>query len=226
MNYKVNVIYLNYLNKDYAGKPFQTIKMQQDVDIEILEINQIGFSKAINIGMKHYFEENNADHVIVCSNDIELPQGAFRRMMDNFVAIPETGLIGIHCVQSLPPMDMKNGQQIHPSYSVFGTLLISRAVYEKVGYWNEEQDPYGINDADYFYRIKLAGLYNYYIHGFQANHLREDVGDGSEYRKMKDDGLAKANATLDRWLPIYDAGNYYLPYNQEGIYQKLKAENG
>jgi hypothetical protein len=41
-----------------------------------------------------------------------------------------------------------------------------------------------------------------------------DAGDGSEYRKMKDEGLKRSLQSFGEWQKIYDKGFVYLPFEQ------------
>jgi len=212
----MSVIYLNY---DARGRYDAEVKQSIATD-KIYEVNRLGISAAINEGMRYWFQYNSAEYVFICANDILLPREWKEKLIHAYQKIPNTGMIAVYCVENLPPEQMINGIKIHPEWGVFGDCLISRQAWEKIGYWNTEQDPYGMNDSDYCYRLHKAGFLNYYLGGLRADHLGHDVGDGGQYRKMKDEGLNKALAVYNKWVPIYDAGHLYLPYDQAGIYIK------
>lgn len=216
-------VFLNYQRKYYSDTAVQSL----DVCItELHVVERLGISAAINEGLKYWFEDNNADAVYICANDIKMPEGYRAKIDEALAAIPETGVVAIHCVESLPPVQTVNGIDIHPAWGVFGNYLLTRKGFEKVGYWNTEHDPYGMNDSDYCYRLHKAGFINYYISGLQATHLDNDFGSNTPYRKMKDEGLSKAGETFAKWQQVYDKGQLYLPYEQESIILNMKQMEG
>lgn len=216
-------IFLNYQRKQYSEQAVQSL----DVCItELHVVERLGISAAINEGLKYWFKDNGADAVFVCSNDIEMPKDYRYKALEALTHIPETGLIAFHCVESLPPKQYINGLPVHPAWGVFGNYLLTRQAFEAVGYWNTDHDPYGMNDSDYCYRVHKAGFLNYYLADVQAKHLGHDVGEKSEYRQMKDEGLNKAGAIFNKWQQIYDKGNLYLPYEQEDYIIEMNQMEG
>ena len=210
------IIFLNYKRKDYSINTLHSIK-QIACEHELLEIEMYGIAAAINYGMKYFFEDKGFDNVAICANDITMPAGWLDRMIEAANSIPETGMSAIYCVEHLPEMQIINGIKVHPSWGVFGCSLVTRKAFETIGYFNTDQDPYGMQDSDYSYRLTKAGFLNYYIHGMNAVHVGADVGNGSEYRKMKDNGLSKAGAIYNKWCRIYDDGKFFMPYDQENF---------
>lgn len=219
------IIFLNYKRKDYSINVLHSIK-QIGVDAEILEVEIFGIAGAINYGMRYFFEDGQFDNVAICANDIIMPPGWLDKMIEANNAIPETGMSAIHCVEHLPQSQIINGIKVHPSWGVFGCSLITKKAFETIGYFNTDQDPYGMQDSDYSYRLTKAGFLNYYIHGLNSNHIGADVGNGSEYRKMKDEGLNKAGDIYNKWCRIYDTGKLYLPYDQEQYIIKMMQMYG
>jgi hypothetical protein len=208
------IIFLNYKRKDYSINALFSIT-QIGCDYELLEVEMFGISAAINYGFKYFFEEKGYNNVAICSNDIIMPSRWLDAMVMDANAIPQTGMSAIHCVEHLPPVQNINGVNVHPAWGVFGCSLVTKKAFDTIGYFNTDQDPYGMQDSDYSYRLHKAGFLNYYIHGMNSTHVGADVGNGSEYRKMKDEGLNKAGAIYNKWCRIYDSGKLYLPYEQE-----------
>lgn len=162
-----------------------------------------GIAAAINKGIEM---AKDYDAVVTLANDILMPDNWLKDMVASVKE--DTGMVGIHCVEGLPAMI--NG--VHPIQTPFGNVLIPMAAVNKVGMFNTDFDPYGMQDADYAYRLLKSGFRNYYIPG-QSEHIGNDVGNGTEYRQMKDEGLAKAGAIYTAALNKYDEiGNYYLKY--------------
>jgi GT2 family glycosyltransferase len=168
-----------------------------------------GIAHAINKGIEF---GKDYDGIVTLANDILMPKGWLRLMSSYAVNIPNTGMAGIHCVEQLPEISIINGLAVHLSYEkTFGNTLITKAAIDKIGRFNEDLDPYSNQDADYAYRLMKTGFINYYIPGVRSEHIGHDVGNGTEYRKMKDESLERNWKKHHEWLKYYDdTGNYYL----------------
>ncbi len=219
------IIYLNYKRKEHSELALQSIRQCQG-DAELLEIEMFGIAAAINYGLKYFFEDKDCKYVAICANDIVMPPGWLNKMIHDSELIPNTGMSAIHCVEGLPDMQLVNGVHIHPSWGVFGNALLTKQAFDKVGYFNTDHDPYGMQDSDYCYRLHKAGFLNYYIAGIKAEHIGGDVGTGTEYRKMKDEGLSKAGNVFGKWQKIYDNGNLYFSYLQENYIIEMNQMYG
>ena len=147
-------------------------------------------------------------------------------MVHDAELIPNTGMSAIHCVEGLPDEQTINGIKCHPSWGVFGNTLLTKNAFETIGYFNTDHDPYGMQDSDYCYRLHKAGFTNYYISMLRAEHIGGDVGTGTEYRKMKDEGLNKAGYIFGKWQKIYDNGHIHLPYLQENYIIQMNQMYG
>jgi GT2 family glycosyltransferase len=161
-----------------------------------------GIATAINKGIEF---AKGYDAVVTLANDILMPQNWLINMVNSIKE--DTGCIGIHCVEGLP--DLVDGY--HYSQSVFGNVLIAANALKAVGKFNTDFDPYGMQDADYCYRLHKSGFKNYYLPNLKSEHIGHDVGNGTEYRKMKDDSLAKAGEIWTKAIEHYEkTNNYYL----------------
>lgn len=209
---RLAIIYLNY--KSEIREALKEKVLQSLAGYPLIEVNELGISNAINIGMKQAFE-SGADNVLICANDIEMPTGSIEAMLNAAESIPNTGMVACYCVEHLPAQTEVNGITIHPAWGVFGNSLITKQAFETVGYWNLDHDPYKMNDSDYCYRLHKAGLLNYYIGGYKAIHLDNDAGSKTDYRLWKDESLSKALPIFNQWKEVYDKGQWYLPYEQE-----------
>jgi GT2 family glycosyltransferase len=154
-----------------------------------------GIAAAVNKGLKM---TKTYDGVCLMANDILMPDNWLSNWVTFAKKIPNTGIIGLHCVEELPPLI----DGIHKTHTPFGNNFITRELINSIGGYNEEYDPYGMQDRDYAERAVLAGFTNYYIQG-KSEHIGHDVGNNSEYRKMKDDSLAKAQKVWEKYQPIY-----------------------
>lgn len=163
-----------------------------------------GIARAINKGLELTL---NYDAVVLLANDILMPEGWLKSLTEYFIRIQNTGLAGIHCVEKLPEL---SDLGVHECFCPFGNVLISREAINKVGGFNTDFGYYGMEDSDYAYRVKKAGLINYYIPG-KSEHIGHDVGQDSIYRRRKDEGLKKAGAIYNQAVKRYDEGFIYLP---------------
>lgn len=158
----------------------------------------------------------SGEFFVLIGNDIELPVGWLEHLVHVYNAIPDSGLVGIHCVETLhPPKDL-NGIIIHEGHNVFGTMFFSRDTFRKIGYFNESYFPYGLDDSDYAYRMIKIGLRNYYVYGMTSKHIGDDMHHNDEYRQMKTESLNRNVHKFNENIYKYDqSGNYYLPLGDE-----------
>jgi GT2 family glycosyltransferase len=191
------------VNFNNAGYPF---------DFTIVDMK--GISKAINYGI---FQSRTYDAVVTMANDILMPNSWLERMVQAMITIPNSGMIGIHTVESISEPTTINGLQVHIQEAAFGNVLIPMKAIDKIGYFNEAYDPYGMQDRDYSYRLQMTGHLNYYLSGLRAEHIGHDVGQDTPYRKMKDEGLSKCDYLWARETGKYQEENNYTIYQTEWL---------
>ena len=167
----------------------------------------------------------DADLFVLLDNDIEIRgrQHWLKDMVDAYLDGPAegTGVMGIHSDQLCPekhqPFTLMSGRVIFPARppkedAVFGTRMFSRTVLDKVGFFCEDYGPYSLCDNEYNTRVHHAGFMNYYIDGPSGLHLGWDVGENSEYRRMKDRSMAAAGPVLEINLRKYfETRTFYVP---------------
>lgn len=165
-----------------------------------------GISHAINAGLT---ASRDYDAVVTLANDILMPKGWLRAMTEAATRIHDTGMAAIHCVEHLPPLSELG---VHENWKVFGNALITRQAIDTIGGFNTDFDPYGMQDSDYCYRLAMAGFRQYYIPGMKSEHIGHDVGQDSDYRRLKDKHLIEGIAKYDKWVGYYDStGDLYHP---------------
>lgn len=209
---KVSIIFLDYSARQ--GFEYQSKKNLENcgIDVSVFRVDMLGIAKAINFGLKI---TQNFDYVAIMANDIEMPVNWLKSMIEWAERLKsyKVGIVGIHTVESLPGID-KNG--VHPTWCPFGNWLLTREVINSVGAFNEDHDPYGMQDSDYGYRANRMGFYNFYIPELKASHIGHDCGEQTDYRKMKDDGLSRAGVIYMQGIERYnETKNYYLPLIKE-----------
>jgi glycosyltransferase involved in cell wall biosynthesis len=171
-------------------------------------------NKGVYTGLNSLLQWATGDYFVKIDNDIELPNNWLKLFTDTYKRIPNAGMAGIHTVELLPDPQVVNGVTIHPSGKTYGTMFWSKKVFDKVGFFNEKFNPYGLGDSEYMVRIEKSGFMNFYLHNVSAVHRGFDGGSPTPYRKMK-------SASCSKNIPIYDAAfreydrlnNYYLPIN-------------
>lgn len=224
---RVAIIFLDYQRHEHSKKALGNLT-NAGYPFDLFTVDKKGIAAALNEGIyscinplisgeiygKQLLKVASCkyDSIFTMANDIIMPDNWLLRMVQSIIP-GKTGIVGVHTVETLQPKD-EHGN--HPTMMPFGNVLIMKEVIEKIGFFNTDHDPYGMQDSDYGYRASKCGFYNYYIPNAKAEHIGHDVGNGTEYRKMKDDGLAIAGEKYNKWIAHYEAtGNYYLPFNQD-----------
>lgn len=204
----ITIILLDYQRHDHTQRVKDVNLNNAGHPFELVTIDRKGVSAAINEGIAQA-----SDSVVTMSNDILMPNNWLKDLVNASEVIPGSGMIGFHTVEGLPAASEVNGLKIWETCP-FGNVLITKEAIEKIGYFNLDLDPYSVNDRDYWMRCTLSGLRSYYIEG-KAEHIGHDVGEKTEYRKMKDESLEKLWRKGEQWLEYYkNTGNYYLGYEQ------------
>ena len=205
---KVNVLFLDYLRHDFTeevkAKNFYNAGMSFDHVI----IDMKGIATAINSGIQQSLEY---DAIVTMANDILMPDNWLKAMVLAATNIPNTGMCGIHCVENLGGIEILNGLTVHPAKVAFGNVLIPMVAIRKVGYFNTDYDPYGMQDSDYGFRLTQTGHKNYYLNGLVSTHIGADAHlcARTDYRKMKDEGLSTVDVKWAKWTKKYVEENNY-----------------
>ena len=238
---KVSILLLTidryHLTREYvgqalkeAGYPFELcISDNGSKDPEIFkwceEQNpKVYFKNGYNYGtaqsLNRMIEANPSDYYVFIGNDIQLPRNWLKYMVE--AAENTEGLHGVIGIdwrgkeKEYDHVDL-NGHPILGSTNVFGDMFISQELRDKIGPFCEDYGPYGMWDSDYSYRSRVAGRQNFYLRGVKSTHFGDDVGQNSEYRKMKDASLSLAAKKFsENRVTKYDIGDYYIkPYIRE-----------
>lgn len=205
----VKVILLDYLRHEFTDRVMKTNKERAQYFFEYIVVDKLGISAAVNEGLR---QAGEFDYVVIMGNDIEMPEGWLKEMVRYAETIPTTGTVGIHTVEHKYGYKIVNGLPLYEVACAFGNNLIPKKVIEAVGGYNEDYDPYGTQDYDFSYRVSKAGFINYYIPELKATHLGHDVGQDTDYRRMKDDSLKLAHGKMQYWFDWYEKNGIYLPY--------------
>ena len=202
---KVALIFLDYLRHEHTKAALRSIA-NAGFPFDLFTINKKGIAAAINEGI---LKTLDYDAIVTCANDIEMPDNWLQRMVNVSSDISHTGMCGIHCVEGQGELTNIGGHTVYKNFTAFGNVLIPRKAIAAAGLFNEDYDPYGMQDADYAYRLNALGFVNYYIAGLTSQHIGHDVGSQTEYRKMKDEGLSQADAKWRKWIEYYETTKDY-----------------
>ena len=131
----------------------------QSCDYRILQgVKPFVFSRACNMGIKAAGE----DDVILMNDDALLTTTfGFTLMAKSAAAHPEVGLIGAACNNVGNPNQFQRnfeGMRHEPRMVCFVCVYIPRSTIETVGLLDERYVDYGMDDDDYCFEVRKAGL--------------------------------------------------------------------
>lgn len=166
--------------------------------------NEINFGTAQSLNKMVAL--NPSDYYVFIGNDIELPKNWLKSFVEYAEEIPESGIIGIDWRDKEQEYELRviNSKPIRIGNPVFGDMFFSQKLMDKIGSFCEDYGVYGLWDSDTSHRSKIAGFVNYYIPGLKSHHHANDVGENSDYRRMKDESLKKARSIFDANIKRYN----------------------
>lgn len=176
-----------------------------------------------NEGVAHAFNQlflrSKGRYICLLGNDIELPPGWLAEMVKYADGVPNSGIIGMDWGHSgLPPLTQQNGIWGHwltPQLNrVFGVWVMRREVIEKLGFFPEHYDVYGLEDSHFNERVNRSGFKSVYVPAthFKSRHIGTGEHDAGEYREMKNKSMAQNLAFLHEDVARWDRGeSLYSP---------------
>lgn len=217
-------------NKSDDGTPayLGSLHKKKLIDRLILLDSNIGIAPASNLG---WHLEPDAKAYVKFDNDIVLAKKGWLSAMVNVMeAVPQIGMLGYNLEPFSYPLVRSQGvsYRLKEKGAISGCcVMIPKRVNEKLGYWIEEYGLYGEEDADYAWRVRLAGLQCAYMEDEHiGSHLpagrqaviyetaeardgKEEVVD-REYRLWKD---------AQRWKNVKPGGLFHqnIKAYQDGI---------
>ena len=151
-------------------------------------------------------------YLVLMGNDVLMPQDWLKEMIKYAEFVPKCGLVGIKCTAQIPELQFKFGCYGHflddKCDKVFGVTLIPRYIVEDIGGFCEDFGPYGLEDSNLNDRVNMRGYNSLYVPcaHFVSTHIGSDVGLGNEYRKMKDQSMAKNLEVFWKYREQYKNG--------------------
>lgn len=169
--------------------------------------------------MNQLYLRSTGDLIVLLGNDILLPQGWLKSAMAYAHATPKCGIIGIDWGHGqLPPCTEKfslNAHWVTPEKNkVFGVWILQRKLIEQIGFFADDFLQYGLEDTNFNERVNRAGFYSFYLPDMKSEHLCNDAGQSSEYRKMKDYYMDKNYYIQLEKMKRIESGDFIEPLPQ------------
>ena len=157
----------------------------QSYDIHLNE-NNLGIAKGRNLGLQ-IADRYQDDWLATVDNDVEFPAGWLRECIEIMETVPKYS-VGLNMESVQYPISTIHGKtfQVKPQGNL-GTAcaVFNRKLHQEIGFFCTEFGLYGEEDADFFFRARIAG----YRLGYLLKpgiHFGEGELDTGEYRKFKD----------------------------------------
>jgi GT2 family glycosyltransferase len=163
--------------------------------------------------LNRMIKANPSDYYVFIGNDIKLPNNWLHSLINMAESTKgKHGVIGIDWRNlQYPEIDI-NGVRVWETTNTFGTMCVSQELRDTIGDFCEEYGVYGLWDSDYSIRATASGRQNFYLPNLRSHHFGNDVGNNTEYRRMKDESLQKARPIFDVNHELYKQGKYYKKY--------------
>lgn len=168
-----------------------------------------GCAKSFN----QLFLRSKGDYICLLGNDIELPEGWLDEMVKYANGIPNSGIIGMDWGHSgMPPLEEKFGILGHwltPQLNrVFGVMMIRRDVINKIGFFYDDFDVYGLEDSNLNERVTRSGFNSCYVPNtkFKSAHKGVGMADAGAYREMKNQSMSRNLEMFNKLQMAYEDG--------------------
>lgn len=201
-----------FLCTDNASQDKRVIDYIASLNPAYHRLNEV--NEGYPVAMNQMMLRAKGEYFVLLDNDTAVPPGWLRRLVETFESIPNSGQAALWSLMEKHEPRELNGVLVRPGDWVFGVRLFHKSLMWKIGCICEDYGVYGLDDGDWSHRIRLAGLHQYYLHGIEAEHKGWDIGEQSQYRKMKDDCLAAHGEILKRNVEKYvNTGQIFIPFS-------------
>src|SRR5687767_6304528 len=127
---EVAIILLDYHRHEFTQRVKDVNLTNANYPFHLITIDRKGIAHALNEGIE---KAKGYDAIVTMANNILMPDRWLERMVQATLAIPNTGMCGIHTVEGIKPMQVINGVSIHPNFTAFGNVMIPFKAIDKVG---------------------------------------------------------------------------------------------
>jgi GT2 family glycosyltransferase len=167
--------------------------------IVIKNETNLGFSKAVNIGIKYSLEKNNPDYILLLNNDIEIEKDFIEKGLETFENVKEADFISCKMLNFFKrdiiddtgdfirknggiPMARGHGEKDNGQYNKAGFIFGACAgaafykaeLFKNAGLFDEDFFAY-LEDVDLSFRFQLAGYKCYYNPEIICYHKRRET---------------------------------------------------
>jgi len=159
----------------------------------------LGFSKAVNLGIKYSLEKNNSEIIILLNNDVEVKNDFIEKGLDTFSKIKDAGFVAVKMLNfyyrdviddtgdfirkngGIPMArghgEKDRGQYDKPEYvfgACAGAAFYKSELFRNAGLFDEDFFAY-LEDVDLSFRFQLAGYRCYYNPEIVCYHKRRET---------------------------------------------------
>ena len=117
---------------------------------------------------------------------------------------PDAGTTGYY-IEEERPESASGAPCFAVQHSVGSCVLISRAVHERLGFWNEDYGLYGMEDSDFSTRVNAAGLKNYYA-AYSERRIRHSHALYRDDTRL-DDEIRRTHGVSDEFTAMFYFNN-------------------
>jgi len=181
---------MNIVNK--LRREIILVRMHRRNDYRNAHGENLGIAKGVNPALRWAHAEGY-DYVCTMADDILEP--VF--WLNNRIAVAEQYAAGIVAISP------ENNHPAPIETEVIGNPLISWAVMDKIGFWNEGFGMYGPIDLDYNARARAAGFKVMYAGGI-AHHLNTPADYGYSKPALVNQGWGQHIQDVGRYARGFD----------------------
>jgi GT2 family glycosyltransferase len=157
----------------YGSRTLETLEetlKRSGYSADVILINQEGIAQAMNMGLD-VFREGNYDAIAYLANDILEPDRWLLSKIEALQLYYNAGIVA-------SSLDFARTEIVNEH--IISNWLVSKAVVDAIGEFNESMFPYGPIDLDYVERAWVAGFKTYYVKNCLAVHNGSHA-EGDEY---------------------------------------------
>ena len=172
--------------------------------VHLLESKKnLGVAGGRNLGIKYVSENLNCNYILFLDDDVIIDKKALGEMISSFYSNKNIGIVAPKCFLSAMPgiigyagglsvnlftgkiADIGGGKKDNGQFdkSAFisssgGLCLVSRSLFNEIGLYDENFNPYGWEDVDFSLRAVRKGYRIYYNHKAVVFHKGGKIGRG------------------------------------------------
>lgn len=159
---------------DGSKEYLKMLRRERKIKLLILNNSNLGYATAVN----KLIEKSRQELIITIDDDFLIKtKGWIKKIQDAFEKNNEIGILGVNCEGLRFRRIKKNATELEVKtlndepFNIGGwCIAIPRKTFLEIGYFNKEFRPYGIEDADYGFRVYLIGKLNCYLPSIKGEH--------------------------------------------------------